>query len=273
MATKKNLKKRNSKKKLVPATGKRVRESSIYKPHQEKDFKMSRGKFSDFLTCPKCFYLDRVRGLISPSMPGWTLNETTDVLLKKEFDRSRETQTAHRLFEAFGLVDVVPFDHPSIDHWRDSLHHGLEYLVPGSNIVLTGGVDDIWFDRRSEQLIVVDYKSQASVHPVTTESYLAGIYHGGYKIQMDFYAYLLVKMGFDVAPTAYFYVCNADRSAPDFGGKMLFEETLVPYGWNADWIEPKVTEMIEVLASSEMPPSTPACENCAYARQRALLES
>ena len=264
---------RNSRGELIEAPGLRVRESSVYTPDRTELFRLSRGKFSDFLTCQRCFYLDRVRGLISPSMPGWTLNETTDVLLKKEFDRSRETQTAHRLFEAFGLVDAVPFDHPSIDDWRDSLHHGLEYRVPGSNIVLTGGIDDIWFDRRSEQLIVVDYKSQASVYPVTTESYLAGVYHGGYKIQMDFYAYLLVKMGFDVSPTAYFYVCNANRSAPDFGGKMLFEETLVPYGWNTDWIEPKVTEMIEVLASSEMPPSTPACENCAYARQRATLES
>ena len=41
---------RNSKKELVPATGKRTRSSSIYKPNQNEDFKISRGKFSDFLT-------------------------------------------------------------------------------------------------------------------------------------------------------------------------------------------------------------------------------
>ena len=76
--------KRNSKKELVPATGKRTRSSSIYKPHQTEDFKISRGKFSDFLTCPLCFYMDRVIGLDSPGTPGWTLNETTDLLLKKE---------------------------------------------------------------------------------------------------------------------------------------------------------------------------------------------
>ena len=59
--------KRNSKKELVPATGKRVRASSIYKPNQNEDFKISRGKFSDFLTCPRCFYMDRVVGLDSPN--------------------------------------------------------------------------------------------------------------------------------------------------------------------------------------------------------------
>ena len=62
--------KRNSKLELVEATGIRVRKSSMYTPNQNEDFKISRGKFSDFLTCPRCFYLDRVKGLASPGMPG-----------------------------------------------------------------------------------------------------------------------------------------------------------------------------------------------------------
>ena len=37
--------KRNSKFEYVEAPDKRVRQSSIYKPHQEQDFKISRGKF------------------------------------------------------------------------------------------------------------------------------------------------------------------------------------------------------------------------------------
>ena len=69
--------KRNGKLELVEATGLRTRQSSIYKPNQNEDFKISRGKFSDFLTWPRCFYLDRVKGIVSPDMPGWTLNETT----------------------------------------------------------------------------------------------------------------------------------------------------------------------------------------------------
>jgi hypothetical protein len=264
--------KRNTKGALVPATGHRSRESSTYKPGQLDSFRVSRGKFSDFLNCPRCFYLDRVKGLVSPSTPGWSLNETTDLLLKKEFDRCREGQNPHRIFDRFGLSNVVPFAHPAIDEWRDSLHRGLAYSIPYSNIVLTGGIDDVWQDSESAQLIVVDYKSQANTHPVTTDAYLAGIYHGGYKVQMDFYAYLLVNMGFDVSPTSYFYVCNADRGAPDFGGRMLFEETLVPYVWDSNWIGPKLVEMIDALNNEDLPDSNPACENCAYARYRASLE-
>ena len=82
--------KRNSKKEFVEAKGLRKKISSIYSPNQTEDFKVSRGKFSNFLLCPRCFYLDRVKGLAEPAMPGWTLNERTDFLLKKEFDECRK---------------------------------------------------------------------------------------------------------------------------------------------------------------------------------------
>ena len=94
--------KRNSKGELVPATGLRTKLSSMYVPNQIEGFKISRSKFNDFLKCKRCFYLDRVQGLVSPSTPGWTLNQATDLLLKKEFDECREQQIPHRIFEKFG---------------------------------------------------------------------------------------------------------------------------------------------------------------------------
>ena len=263
--------KRNGKGELVDAPGVRARASSIYIPNQSDLFRISRSKFSDFLACSRCFYLDRVKGLISPSTPGWSLNETTDVLLKKEFDLAREKQVPHRIFERFGLSNIVPFKHENMDKWRDSLRQGLEYHVDGTNIVLHGGIDDIWYDQLEEKIIVVDYKSQANNRPVTTRSYLAGTYHQGYKIQIDIYVYLLLNMGFDVSSVGYFYVCNADRAAPSFDGHMAFEETLVPYSWKIDWIGSKLSEMIEVLNSYDIPARNPYCENCAYAYQRSLI--
>jgi len=262
--------KRNSKLQLVPALGKRSRQSSIYQPNQTEPFKISRGKFNDFLTCPKCFYMDRVKGLASPGMPGWTLNETTDRLLKKEFDICRENQAPHRIFLENNLSYLVPFDHPDMDKWRDSLRNGL--MINYENIILTGGVDDIWQDKNTKELIVVDYKSQANTREVEPISYLSSPYHEGYKIQMDFYAYLLTEMGFDVNETAYFLVCNADRSADGFFGKLDFSETLIPYQWNTDWIPSKLEEMMKTLNSDDIPLSNESCENCAYARQRASME-
>ena len=217
------------------------------------------------------FFLDRVKGLASPGMPGWTLNETTDLLLKKEFDICREEQKPHKIILENNLDHLVPFNHPDMDKWRDSLRNGL--TINYKNILLTGGVDDIWRDTKTNELIVVDYKSQASSYQVDTESYLASAYHEGYKIQMDFYAYLLSEMGFEVSDTAYFLVCNADRGAEGFFGKLDFSETLIPYNWNSDWIPSKIVEMIKTMNSEEIPISNESCENCAYAFQRFLHEN
>ena len=239
--------KRNNKGELVSATGLRTRASSIYTPNQTDLFKISRSKFNDFLTCKRCFYLDRVNGLASPSTPGWTLNETTDLLLKKEFDVCRANQTPHRIFSKFGLDHVVPYQHEDMDKWRNSLHHGLKIKFKETNIILHGGVDDIWLDTKTNKLIVVDYKSQANNRQVNTEDYLSNVFHQGYKVQMDFYAYLLTEMGFEVSPTSYFYVCNADRNANTFDSKMKFYETLVPYELDTGWIEEKIIEMIALI--------------------------
>ena len=265
--------KRNGKKEPIRATGLRSRVSSCYSPNQKEDFKISRGKFSNFLTCKRCFYLDRVKGLDPPGTPGWTLNETTDLLLKKEFDYCRERQIPHRLFIENKLSNVVPFDHPEIDNWRDSLHKGLMLRHKDTNIILTGGVDDIWQHNISEKLIIVDYKSQAKLGRVDKQDYLEDPYHEAYKIQMDFYAYLLLGMGFDVHQTSYFLVCNAKRDDQEFQKRMNFDEYLVPYNWNIDWIDNKIDEMVSLMNSSQVPEQNPSCKNCAYSEQYAKIIS
>ena len=72
----------------------------------------------------------------------------------------------------------------------DLLHQGLMALMNNTNIILTGGVDDI-LDIKTGELIVADYKSQANFKPLI-QNYLSDVYHEGYN-QMDFYA-LLKKM-------------------------------------------------------------------------------
>jgi len=260
--------KRNSKGELVPASGRRATDKNIYKSNQTNDFKISRSKFSDFLSCPRCFYMDRILGLSEPGMPAWSLNSATDELLKREFDICREKQIPHRLFERFGLEHVVPFQHEEMDAWRDALRRGIIQKFEDTNIILTGGVDDIWLDTKTKELIVVDYKSQASLNEVEPISYLSNAYHEGYKLQMDFYNYLLNCRGFKTSPTSYFLVVNADRTTDGFYGQMKFSETLIPYKNDISWIPNKIRAMIKTMNSNSLPDSHESCENCAYAKAR-----
>ena len=89
---------------------------------------------------------------------------------------------------------------------------------------------------------------------------------------MDFYGYLLSEMGHDVSDTFYFLVCNANRNADGFFGKLDFEEIMVPYEWNAQWVPEKVSGMIGCMNSEEIPDSNVACKNCAYARLRESIK-
>ncbi len=263
--------KRNSKKEPIRALGLRTKTSSIYSPNQNTDFKISRGKFYNFLTCQRCFYLDRVKGFDVPGTPGWTLNETTDILLKKEFDYCRERQIPHRVFISNKLTNIVPFNHTDIDEWRDSLHRGLKIRYKSTNIILTGGIDDIWQDKKTKKLILVDYKSQAKTGRLDKQNYLTDPYHDSYKKQMDFYSYLFLKKGFNLDEISYFLVCNAKRDSQAFNQKLEFEEYLIPYKWNIDWIENKLDEMISLLNNNEVPNANQSCKNCAYSEQYAKL--
>ena len=261
---------RNNKGILVEAKGKRVMKSSLYS--KDNIFEISRSKFNDFLLCKRCFYLDRVLGVKVPDMPGWTLNSTVDELLKKEFDICRKNQVPHRVMIESNLLNIVPFNHPEMDKWRDALRGGIKYKYRDTNIIIKGGVDDVWFNVDTEEIIIVDYKSQASFNKVTTEDYLSNVFHESYKIQMDIYSFLFKMNGFKVSDISYFYVANCRKDLKGFNSKLVFDEILVPYKPRTHWIEDKIDEMIDVLNSKNLPPFNPFCQNCACSKARAEYE-
>ena len=80
-------------------------------------------------------------------------------------------------------------------------------------------------------------------------------------------------MGFKTATISYFLVVNADKTVDGFHGNMKFSETLVPYQHDISWIPTKIREMIALMNQDKVPEGHESCENCAYARQRALHET
>jgi len=255
--------KRNSKGEIEEIKPLRTRKSSIYNRESNEIFKISRSKFSNFLDCKRCFYLDRVKGLKDPSMPGWSLNLAVDDLLKKEFDEFRKKQKPHTFIQK-NRLKLIPFKHEKIDFWRNALSGGISYLDNKTNIKIHGGIDDIWFDPDKKELIVVDYKAQSNNAPVETKRYLNNIYHQSYKIQMDIYVHILRKMNFKVSDISYFYVCNADKYHTKFDERLNFTTTLIPYQTNTSWIDKKIIEMKQTLDSVNVPEINKSCEKCMY---------
>jgi len=243
--------------------GFRTRKNSFYQKGSDKPFTISRSKFSNFIDCARCFYLDRVKGLKEPSMPGWALNSAVDDLLKKEFDKHRKEKTPHPIMKEYNL-NFIPYDHPEIDKWRQSLSSGISYLDKETNLIIKGGIDDVWYDLDKEELVVVDYKAQSNNTPVETQAYLEGKYHQGYKRQMDIYVHILRNMDFKVSDTTYFMVCNGEKTNDFFENRIDFKTVLVPYKSDPSWIPDKIKEMKIILDREEIPEYNIDCESCVY---------
>ncbi len=233
------------------------RKRNIYHPGATELFRLSRSKLDLFLECPRCFYYDRRLGVARPPGYPFSLNSAVDALLKKEFDIHRAKGTAHPLMKEYG-IEAVPLAHDRIDEWRDSLRRGVTYHVPDTNLLITGGVDDVWVNPQGE-LIIVDYKATSKADEVTLDAE----WQDGYKRQMEVYQWLFRKNGFNVSDTGYFVYCNGDSSKEAFNGRLEFHIKLIPYKGDDSWIESTAHEAYACLQGS-MPAKGEDCDYCSY---------
>src|SRR3989338_1663137 len=235
------------------------RSRNMYDPLSSEPFKISRGRLDDFLKCPRCFYLDRRLGIGHPPGYPFSLNIAVDKLLKKEFDYYRSRQAPHPLFLE-NKIEAIPFAHSKIDEWRDSLHKGIQFLIPETNILLTGGVDDVWINPKTQELIIADYKATSKAEAVSIDA----DWQIGYKRQAEVYQWLFRKNDFRVSDVAYFVYCNGRTDADRFDQRLEFDISLIPYQGNADWVEPTTYELYKCLRLDSIPESGKDCDFCQY---------
>jgi len=235
---------------------------SLYQPGQTQEFKLSRSKIDLFLNCPRCFYLDRRCGVSQPPGFPFTLNSAVDKLLKKEFDIHRVAQTSHSLMKAYGINDVVPFQHELMDVWRNALGGGIAFLHKPTNFYVTGSIDDVWQNTKTKELIIVDYKATSK----DGETNLDAQWQIAYKRQMEVYQWLFRQNGFVVSDTGYFVYCNGITDKEAFDAKLEFDINILPYKGNTDWIEQTLFNIKKCLESDTLPLPSPNCPYCRYRR-------
>ena len=238
------------------------RKRRIFDPDSSEAYRLSRARIEAFVRCRRCFYLDQRLGVRRPSMPGYTLNQAVDQLLKKEFDAYRQTGQPHPLMTANGVM-AVPFQHARMDEWRNNFK-GITHLHQDTNFVITGAIDDVWTDERGT-LIIVDYKATSTAGKVS----LDGPWKEAFKRQLEVYQWLFRRNGFTVSKTGYFVYCNALKTPETFNSKLNFDIDLLPYEGDDGWVEPAIREAHACLSSDDPPARTDDCEWCAY-RQKAF---
>jgi hypothetical protein len=206
------------------------RHRGTYDPSNPAPYELSRSRIENFVRCPACFHLQQVKAVPFPGIPGFNINEATDILLKRDFDRYRGSQSTHPFLHGIGMKHLVPYQHEDFEKWTQSLHFGAEgrmnTIHEESNIKLGGGLDDIWLNTETGQLHIVDYKSTSQ----KTE---------GKQITLDdqWKAFL-----------------NAEDAV------MHFKMSLIPYEVSTDWIEPTLMKIKECLTREQTPEHSDSCE-------------
>jgi CRISPR/Cas system-associated exonuclease Cas4 (RecB family) len=240
---------------------------NLFDPQSKLPFRLSRSKIELYLNCQRCFYLDRRIGVSQPPGYPFALNSAVDKLLKKEFDIHRAKGSIHPLMKAYG-IDAIPFPHENLEHWRNALRGGLQYQVPGTNILVTGAIDDVWVDKQGK-IIVVDYKATSKEEEVNLDAE----WQIGYKRQMEIYQWLFEKNGFKVSKTGYFVYCNGETDREAFDGKLEFSVKIIPYKGDYSWVDKTVKQAHFCLCKNTLPASSPECDFCAYRKAAFLAEA
>jgi len=244
------------------------RHRSTFNPDNPAPYELSRSRIENFVRCPACFYLQQVKAVPYPSIPGYNINEATDVLLKRDFDKYRGGLEAHPFLVKLGMEHLVPFEHEDFEKWTQSMHFGAEGRMntvhEESNIKLGGGLDDVWLNKTTNELHIVDYKSTSQKSP-NKEITLDDYWKAGYKRQMDMYVWVMRRKGFSVSSIGYFLYCDGDRfSDYDFlhseDASMQFKMSLISYEVDTSWIESTLLEIKECLRTPIQPKHTANCE-------------
>jgi len=244
------------------------RGKNIYDPESKEPFTLSRSKIENFLRCPRCFYLDRRLGIDTPPIPGYPINSAIDFLLKKEFDALRKSGQPHELMKKFS-IDAIPYDHPELPRWRDDMGEfiGMSFLHLGTNLKITGMVDDVWINPKSE-LHIVDYKATSSQKEISLDDE----YKQSYKNQMEIYQWLFRQNDFKVSDTGYFVYANAKKTPDKFDGILEFEMQIISHDGSDKWVEPTILKIKKCLDSDQIPDYSETCDYCKYRQAAKKIE-
>ncbi len=256
------------------------RHRGTFKPDNPEPYELSRSRIETFIGCKACFWLQQIGNVKPPQMPAFTINTTTDILLKRDADAVRG-KLSLPLWEENGLGHMIPFEHEHLENWTNSLNYGKDdtffnVIHEETNIKLGGGLDDVFLNTESGQIHIVDYKStaQGTRSPDKYEKKPVSLddpWKMAYKRQMDMYVWVARNKGFDVSNTGYFVYVDAqhkdidgmltDRKKPSTAW-MEFDTSIIAYEADPSWIEPTLLEIKDfLLYQYACPEHTPLGDN------------
>ncbi|MBI1977858.1 MAG: PD-(D/E)XK nuclease family protein [Candidatus Omnitrophica bacterium] len=219
--------------------------------------KLSPSALNLFLDCPRCFWLEKVKGIkrprgIFPSLPGGM-----DRIIKTYFDTFRAKSELPPELKGPEFVGVKLFsDQVQLNRWRE-WRTGLEFKdEDGSS--LSGALDDLLV--KEDRYIPFDYKTKGS--PTTQED--ATKY---YQNQLDCYALMLEAN--QMKPLGHAFLLYFSPKLMNSGGNVAFEVQAIKIQINTDRARETIKQAVQLLMGTR-PLLNSACEYCSFLSKFAI---
>lgn len=221
-----------------------------------KPARLSPSSLNLFRDCPRCFWLDKVRGVRRPRGIFPSLPSGMDLVIKTYFDgfRGNGRMPPELSAAAFDGATLFP-DQAKLDRWRN-WRTGLEYQ-DGAGLSLFGALDDLLV--KGDRYLPFDYKTKGS--PTTEDD--ARRY---YQSQMDCYALLLEANGMPLHGSAVLLYYSPQAVGAE--GGVRFTVQPVKLAVDPDRARQTLAAAVALLTGS-LPGKSESCEYCGWLEQMA----
>lgn len=221
-------------------------------PNKNGPIKISPSGISYLLECPRCLWLQineeikRPRG-VYPSLP-----DGMDNVFKKYFDEYRLRGELPP--EIDGKVEGTLFkDQKQLQQWREFNfgRGGIRAEFPELNMLLSGAIDDLLI-APDGKFVPFDFKTRG--YPTKEDT------HEHYRHQIDLYALLFQKNGFEPASYGYllfFWPSSYNLGIANFKTELVRMDVSPARGYS-------VLERVQEIIRGEIPSSHEKCEYCTY---------
>lgn len=217
----------------------------------EKHFRLSASSIGLYLECPRCFWLGQVAGIHRPSGPFPSLPGGMDNVIKKYFDRYRNSRTGLPPEIEGRVGGKLLGDMELLRKWRN-WRTGLVYDDSELNATLMGALDDCLIDEDGSH-IPLDYKTRGYPLKEDSTSY--------YQHQLDIYTFLLSENGYKTNGTAYLVYYHPLEAKED--GLVKFEITVKKMETDKDRAKSMFEEAVKTL-QGEAPKRHSSCGFCSF---------
>jgi len=209
-----------------------------------------------FRDCPRCFWLEKVKGIrrprgIFPSLPGGM-----DRVIKTYFDKFRAEASMPPELQVDAFKGLSLFgDQKKLDLWRE-WRTGLRFTDKDKSI-LSGALDDLIQD--DGRAVPFDYKTKGS--PTSADD--AQRY---YQNQIDCYALLLEQNGFSLA--GYGYLLYYSPKSVSEKGWVGFNMQMIRLETDPQRAMKTFRDAVALLKGG-IPPVKSGCEYCGWLEKAA----